>query len=66
MEQEKSNLADSNIPGGTILALIGIMVLLTPLVTDLSTKGLVMDLIAGAVLLVTGITSIMFGLKRKL
>jgi uncharacterized membrane protein HdeD (DUF308 family) len=66
MEQEKSNLTDSNIPGGTILSLIGIMVLLTPLVTDLTTKGLVMDLIAGAVLLVTGITSIIFGLRRKL
>ena len=65
MEQEKSNLTASNIPGGTILALIGIMVLLTPLVTDLTTKGLVMDLIAGAVLLVTGITSIIFGLRRK-
>jgi len=66
MGQEKSDLTDSNIPGGTILALIGIMVLLTPLVTDLTTKGLVMDLIAGAVLLATGITSIMFGLKRSL
>jgi uncharacterized membrane protein HdeD (DUF308 family) len=66
MKQEKSNLTDSNIPGGTILSLIGIMVLLTPLVTDLTTKGLVMDLIAGAVLLVTGITSIIFGLRRKL
>jgi len=65
MEQEK-NLTESNVPGGTILALIGIMVLLTPLVTDLTTKGLVMDLIAGAVLLVTGIVGILFGLRRPL
>lgn len=55
---------DAKIPGGTILALIGLMVLLTPLVTDVTGKDLAIDLAAGGVLLVVGLFSLLTGLKQ--
>ncbi len=55
---------DAKIPGGTILALIGLMVLLTPLVTEVTGKELILDLAAGGVLLVVGLFSLLTGLKQ--
>ena len=55
---------DAKIPGGIILALIGLMVLLTPLVTEVTGKELVIDLAAGSVLLIVGLVSLLMGLKQ--
>ncbi len=64
MAEEKSNLTDSKIPGGIILTLIGLMVLLTPLTTELDKQGLVLDLICGGVLLIVGLGGLYLGLKK--
>ena len=57
-------MSDSKIPGGIILALIGLMVLLTPLVTEVVGKELIIDLAAGGVLLVVGLVCVFIGIKQ--
>lgn len=52
------------IPNGVILTLIGILILLTPLFTPMTTGGLAMDLIAGGVLTLTGLVSLILGIVR--
>ena len=53
------------VPNGIILGLIGLLVLITPLATELSTRALVMDLIAGGVLVIGGLASFVWGWRRK-
>ncbi|HUV41112.1 MAG TPA: phage holin family protein [Sedimentisphaerales bacterium] len=64
MEQQQSGPIDSMIAGGMVLALIGVMVLLTPLVVNIDRNGLVLDFIAGGLLLIVGSGSLIMGLKR--
>ena len=54
------------IPNGIILALIGILVLLTPVFEDerMPLPKLAMDLVAGGVMTVGGILSLVWGLVR--
>lgn len=65
MEQQQSGPIDSMIAGGMVLALIGVMVLLTPLVVNIDRNGLVLDFIAGGILLIVGSGSLIMGLKRR-
>lgn len=58
----KLNMASVN---GIILALIGILVLITPLRVELSGYPLAMDLIAGGVLVVGGGFSLLWGWTRR-
>ena len=52
------------VPNGIILALIGILVLLTPLVEEVPRSKLAMNTVAGGVMTVGGILSLLWGLKR--
>jgi uncharacterized membrane protein HdeD (DUF308 family) len=52
------------VPNGIILALIGILVLLTPLVEEVPRSKLAMNLIAGGVMTVGGILSLLWGFKQ--
>ena len=52
------------VPNGIILALIGILVLLTPLVEEVPRSKLAMNLVAGGVMTVGGMLSLLWGLKR--
>ena len=50
---------------GVVIALIGILVALTPLTTEIPDKQLTIVYIAGGVLIVGGLASIALGLKKK-
>ena len=50
---------------GIILSLIGLLVLITPLATEVPRSQLLMDVIAGAMLVVGGTVSILWGLARS-
>lgn len=52
------------VPNGIILGLIGVLILLTPLTTEVAGLQLAMDLVAGGVLLVGGMISLMYGLRK--
>lgn len=52
------------IPNGIIMALIGILVAITPLAAEIRGSQLVMDLVAGGVLLVGGSVSIYAGVCK--
>ena len=53
------------VPNGIILALIGVLVLLTPLVSEMSPDQRSMDWVAGTLLVVGGVGSLVWGLTRK-
>ena len=53
------------IPNGIILGLIGVLVLITPMTVEVRGRGLTMDLVAGAVLVVGGAVSLLWGLLRR-
>jgi len=53
------------LPNGIILALIGVLVLLTPLFEAVPRSKLVMDLVAGGIMVVGGILSALWGLRRR-
>ncbi len=53
------------IPNGIILALIGVLVLLTPLFEAVPRSKLAMDLVAGGIMVAGGLLSAMWGLWRK-
>jgi len=50
---------------GIILSLIGLLVLITPLAAEVPRHQLLMDVIAGAMLLIGGVISILWGLARS-
>ncbi|MDM8004942.1 MAG: hypothetical protein QUV05_02150 [Phycisphaerae bacterium] len=52
------------IPNGIILALIGVLVLVTPLVETVEPSKLRMNIIAGAVMTVGGLASLLWGLRQ--
>ncbi len=52
------------IPNGIIMALIGGLVAITPLAAEVRGGQLVMDLVAGAILLAGGSLSLYFGVRR--
>jgi hypothetical protein len=52
------------IPNGIILALIGVLVLLTLLTSEFSREGFWMNVVAGGVLVVGGLVSLVLGLRR--
>ena len=64
MEQKPTYKLNMSVPNGIILGLIGLLVLLTPLTTDVPEHQLPMDLIAGSVLIIGGMTSLAWGLRR--
>ena len=53
------------VPNGIILGLIGILVLVTPLTAEVPRHQLALDLIAAAVLILGGGTSLLWGLRRR-
>ncbi len=65
MQQESSEYRmPIAVPNGIILALIGILVLLTPLVEEVPPSKLTIDLVAGGVMTVGGMLSLLWGLRR--
>jgi hypothetical protein len=62
---EGKNPMSTLVPNGIILALIGVLLLLTPLTTKIPEHQLPMDLIAGGVLLVGGLLSLVLGLRKR-
>jgi len=53
------------LPNGIILALIGVLVLLTPLFEAVPRSKLAMDMIAGSAMVVGGVLSALWGLWRR-
>jgi len=53
------------VPNGIILALIGVLVLITPLATEIRGDRLAMDLVAGGALVIGGGISLAWGLTRR-
>ena len=54
MEKEHNFRLNIAVPNGIILTLIGILVLITPLFTELTQLNLLIDILAGAILTVGG------------
>lgn len=50
---------------GAIMGLIGLLMLITPLTTDVAAGKIKIDIIAGGVLLAGGFVSLILGLRRK-
>ncbi len=63
MEKEHNFRLNIAIPNGIILTLIGILVLVTPLFTELTQLNLLIDILAGAVLTAGGGVSLLFGVR---
>ena len=53
------------IPNGIILALLGILVLVTPLAREIPPHQVPLDIIAGGALLAGGIVSFLWGLRAR-
>ncbi len=53
------------VPNGIILALIGALVLITPLVEDVPRSKLTMNLVAGGIMTAGGLLSLLWGLARS-
>jgi hypothetical protein len=53
------------VPNGIILALIGVLVLLTPVFEVVPHSKLSMDIVAGSVMVVGGALSALWGLLRR-
>jgi len=53
------------IPNGIILGLIGLLVLLTPWAADVPKDRLFVDYIAGIILVLGGLISVIFGLANR-
>ncbi|MCI0692238.1 hypothetical protein L0337_09580 [candidate division KSB1 bacterium] len=51
-------------PGGIVLSGIGLLTLSTPLFTSLAANALLIDLVAGGALLLTGMLGIFVGRRR--
>ena len=64
MENEHQFNLNIGIPNGIILTLIGILVLVTPLFTDLSPCNILVDIIAGIILTVGGGLSMFIGIRK--
>ena len=62
---ESKNPMSTLVPNGIILGLIGGLVLLTPLTTEVARDQLAMDLIAGGILLAGGGLSLVCGLRKR-
>ena len=66
MQQEQSKgKMNMGVLNGIILGLIGLLVLVTPLTTEVPQNQLKIDIIAGAVLLLGGLVSLLWGLVHK-
>jgi len=64
-ENESKYKLNMAVPNGIILGLIGLLVVVTPLTTSVSGNHLIMDLVAGTVLIVGGSVSLVLGLRRR-
>ncbi len=64
-DKEPKSAINMAAPNGIILALIGLLVLITPLTTEVHGSRLTMDIVAGAALVIGGGISLAVGLKRK-
>ena len=65
MDDKSTYKLNMALPNGIILGLIGLLVLLTPLTTEVPEHQLLMDVIAGAVLFTGGMVSLIKGLYRR-
>ena len=65
MANEKNKRLNMNVINGIVLSVIGILVMITPLATEIAPEKVKIDIIAGGVLFVGGAVSILYGLKRK-
>lgn len=65
MDDESPFKLNMGVPNGIILGLIGLLVLLTPLTTEVTEHQLLMDVIAGVVLITGGIMSLIKGVYRR-
>jgi len=67
MERDESTNSRLNlgVVNGIILALIGLLVLLTLLVEDVEGRQLIMDVVAGAALVIGGGVSFVWGWFRR-
>ena len=54
-----------NVINGFVLSVIGILVMITPLATEIAPEKVKIDIIAGGALIVGGIASLLWGLKRR-
>lgn len=63
-EDEKYKL-DIALPNGVIMTLIGLLVIMSPLASDLTKKQVSLDYLAGGILMAAGIVSIGWGIIRR-
>ena len=63
MKKEHNFRLNIAVPNGIILTLIGILVLVTPLFTELTRLNLLIDILAGAILTAGGGLSLLFGVR---
>ncbi len=65
MSEEEKYKLDIALPNGVILTLIGILILLTPMVAELTQKQVKIDYAAGGFMVIFGIISMVRGIIRK-
>ena len=64
MEKNRKFTLNIGIPNGLILTVIGILVLLTPVLHDMVVSHILIDLVAGLLLIVGGSISLYFGIRN--
>ncbi len=65
MTKQKNKPLNMNVINGFVLSVIGILVMITPLATEIAPEKVKIDIIAGGALIVGGIASLLWGLKRR-
>ena len=65
VKEKTNNQLNMNVINGVVLAIIGILVMITPLATEIAPEMVKIDLIAGGALFAGGVASILWGLKSR-
>ena len=64
MNKKNEYKLDIGIPNGLILTVLGLLVLVTPVFHSLETAHIFIDVVAGLILIGSGIISLYFGIKN--
>ena len=64
MKKDSEFTLNIGIPNGIILTVIGILVLLTPLIHPMDKTSVLIDVLAGIILIVGGSISLYFGVRH--